>query len=448
MVFTSDFFFGAASVALDGSAAEVNIKYTGMLGGDEQIRFFSLLPNFKVIKDFKVSNDNTAAGKDTGSSPNAGEDLTIVISSTDFPISRCADKEGIEMEFLGVLASANTFRSFYVDNTSSIPRDSEIFTRSKSSYTSLSLVYEYHGGRDAELEKDDDFLVSYLCDFELDYFPFDCHECYIEIDIVNHGSFTSHFHMERFQIDSEESPTTLFYVSKLKLCSVKNETRVSKIVMKFMVSRNAGAFFLTTFLPSMILGIIGCFTHTFDEKDFSDRIMVTLTCLIVIASLFSTTTSVTPNSATPKLVDIFFFFYIARLFMIFIIHSIQGIMYKKRKMVKDGFQKNHEYDNPRLEFEKKWPISYAKKKNLEKSLNREVKLPLRGAWEDDVEVELRTDRSLKVPAMNIDKLGLVLGATIDGIFLLYFSAIIICERYNLFSRFTSDSETCPLTSVY
>ncbi|XP_064081929.1 uncharacterized protein LOC135198288 [Macrobrachium nipponense] len=56
-------------------------------------------------------------------------------------------------------------------------------------------VYEYNGGKDVELEKDDDFLVSYLCDFELDYFPFDCHVCYIEIVIVNHGSFTSHFDM-------------------------------------------------------------------------------------------------------------------------------------------------------------------------------------------------------------------------------------------------------------
>lgn len=79
----------------------------------------------------------------------------------------------------------------------------------------------------------------------------------------------------------------------------------------------------------------------------------------------------------------------------------------------------------------------------------EVQLPLRSAWEDDVEMALKPDRrSVKLSAMNLDRLGLVLGVVIDTVFLFYFSAIIISERYNLFRRFESDTEHCPVSSVH
>ncbi|KAK7077112.1 hypothetical protein SK128_010591, partial [Halocaridina rubra] len=59
--------------------------------------------------------------------------------------------------------------------------------------------------------------------------------------------------------------------------------------------------------------------------------MVALSSLIVIASVFSASSTLTPNSAALKAVDIFIFFYIARLFTIFILHSVQGIILKSQE---------------------------------------------------------------------------------------------------------------------
>lgn len=50
--------------------------------------------------------------------------------------------------------------------------------------------------------------------------------------------------------------------------------------------------------------------------------MVTLSCLIVIASLFSQTTSSMPTTASPKIIDIYFMLYIQNLFYLCIHHTI------------------------------------------------------------------------------------------------------------------------------
>lgn len=54
----------------------------------------------------------------------------------------------------------------------------------------------------------------------------------------------------------------------------------------------------------------------------SDRISVTLSCLIVMATLFSQVAVTSPPSASPKLMDIYFFYSILRLLVTFIHHSI------------------------------------------------------------------------------------------------------------------------------
>ena len=54
--------------------------------------------------------------------------------------------------------------------------------------------------------------------------------------------------------------------------------------------------------------------------------MVTLSCLIVIAALFSQVSSNTPASAIPKVLDYFFFYIIFRLFYIVCHHTFLQII--------------------------------------------------------------------------------------------------------------------------
>ena len=69
-----------------------------------------------------------------------------------------------------------------------------------------------------------------------------------------------------------------------------------------------------------------------------DRIMVTLSCLIVEAGLYSQINSNMPASASPKAVDIFFFYNIARLFWVCLHHTInyRWLAYSKNKKTTGG----------------------------------------------------------------------------------------------------------------
>ncbi|XP_053648433.1 uncharacterized protein [Cherax quadricarinatus] len=99
----------------------------------------------------------------------------------------------------------------------------------------------------------------------------------------------------------------------------------SRDIMNFrlLFFRRYEAYLLTTFVPCIILYLLSELTLThFRLDDFTDRITVTLSLLIVITSLFSQVNSTLPNSPTPKFVDWFFFYCILRVSFIFFLHSI------------------------------------------------------------------------------------------------------------------------------
>ena len=59
---------------------------------------------------------------------------------------------------------------------------------------------------------------------------------------------------------------------------------------------------------------------------FRDRIMVTLSCLIVLASLFSQLSSNLPDSPAPKAIEVLFFFYILKLSYVFMCHTFMALL--------------------------------------------------------------------------------------------------------------------------
>ena len=80
----------------------------------------------------------------------------------------------------------------------------------------------------------------------------------------------------------------------------------------------------------------------------SDRIMVTVICLIVMASLFSQITSTMPSSTETKAVDLFFFYFIIKLFTMCFFHTmlylINRSQYSKDRAPFDDIQTVFEED--------------------------------------------------------------------------------------------------------
>lgn len=59
------------------------------------------------------------------------------------------------------------------------------------------------------------------------------------------------------------------------------------MVLRFLLERWFGSYMLTSYLPCLILLVIGTATQLYPVTAVSDRVMVTLSCLIVLASLLA-----------------------------------------------------------------------------------------------------------------------------------------------------------------
>ena len=78
---------------------------------------------------------------------------------------------------------------------------------------------------------------------------------------------------------------------------------------------------VTIFIPTTLINIISFATFSFKWFDFQNRIMVSLTSLLVLSTLFSQVSSNLPQTSYFKLIDIWFFSSILFAFLTIMTHT-------------------------------------------------------------------------------------------------------------------------------
>ncbi|XP_064098704.1 uncharacterized protein LOC135209879 [Macrobrachium nipponense] len=217
---------------------------------------------------------------------------------------------------------------------------------------------------------------------------------------------------------------------------ITNNTNGDSFHLKFLVSRNFGAYVLTTFLPVMILGLTGDLSHLFESTNFSDRVMLTLTAFIVAASLFAAVSGTNSGTTEVRALDVFFFYYIFRLFMIVVSHTLQGIMLRKVHQQPTGDEKllgKHAL----AEVDPKGYLKSAKfSEELDDAPSTPVYIPLKTAGKEKllgqawaIQPTTEKKRVEATPSRfwenTFDKILLTLGIVLDLVFLGLFVAVVI-----------------------
>ena len=82
----------------------------------------------------------------------------------------------------------------------------------------------------------------------------------------------------------------------------------------------SGFYIFSTYVPTFLMVVICYSTFYFGIDDFTDRIMISLTALLVLATLFTQITQTTPKTAYLKLLDVWFVSCIVMDFVIVILH--------------------------------------------------------------------------------------------------------------------------------
>ena len=146
------------------------------------------------------------------------------------------------------------------------------------------------------------------------------------------------------------------------------------------------------------------------NPSFRDRIMVTLSSLIVLAALFSQMSSTLPDSPAPKAIEVFFFYYIARLSYVFACHTI---LWRLRCCLYTNVNEQKEFNNELIEY----------RPHLKSRIVHPM-IPKADAM-DSQDCPTKTKC---MPLRVIDKVCLYFGLTMDFIFLGLFFLFVATER--------------------
>lgn len=111
-------------------------------------------------------------------------------------------------------------------------------------------------------------------------------------------------------------PSTLnqFEILKVDFTMRKNN---HQMIIKILIKRLLGQHLLATFFPTICIMIISCMTLVIDMAHFEASIMVALTAMLVMHTLYQSTADVLPTTGYIKLIDIWLIFGLVLPFVVF-----------------------------------------------------------------------------------------------------------------------------------
>ncbi|XP_037792353.1 acetylcholine-gated chloride channel subunit acc-1-like [Penaeus monodon] len=160
------------------------------------------------------------------------------------------------------------------------------------------------------------YTVGFMCQFRLQMYPFDTQQCILTYNISN---MRDNYEFVKGGVDFTGERRLLEYmlVKEQMISQVKKGPGAVQVFFKF--KNQYGYYIGNAVVPSLFMVVICYVTLFFDLHDFQDRIMVSLTSLLVLAALFSQTSQSIPKTAYLKHIDVWYIVLITIDFLIIII---------------------------------------------------------------------------------------------------------------------------------
>ncbi|XP_047739092.1 glycine receptor subunit alpha-3-like [Hyalella azteca] len=149
-----------------------------------------------------------------------------------------------------------------------------------------------------------------MCPMDLYIYPFDIQTC--RFNLTLRGKINSKD--VQWSLSQDElleyigSPLQLFQFIYFKKKS--NQDDQQTMMFELRIARRYGSDILVTFLPCFVMELIGLSVFAIPLENLSDRLTVSISCLIVMAALLTQISSTLPVSADPKMIDSWMFIHV------------------------------------------------------------------------------------------------------------------------------------------
>ena len=148
-----------------------------------------------------------------------------------------------------------------------------------------------YDGRENKLLLSRFYNIDFLCNYRMNWFPFDIQECHMVFDIKGKGRDVINLATEKLKYLGEDS-VNQYVIKSSKLVKMEKTNQIKVIIM---MDRNLLTIVLTTIVPTILLNMITYSTTFFKDSHFEAAVAVNLTVMLVLATLFI---SVSTNGAS------------------------------------------------------------------------------------------------------------------------------------------------------
>lgn len=144
-----------------------------------------------------------------------------------------------------------------------------------------------------------EYYQEYACEFDLIYYPFDTQVCTMVFEVQgktdNYVKLAKAYQPGIEFLSSRKLVEYEIQMEAILFTSVKN---ISQGTVKFVFRRNMEFHVTNTFLQTFILTCVGYLSFYFDVDNFSDRVMVVLTTMLVVATITTAIQDVSTKGLT------------------------------------------------------------------------------------------------------------------------------------------------------
>ncbi|KAK4310370.1 hypothetical protein Pmani_018063 [Petrolisthes manimaculis] len=172
-------------------------------------------------------------------------------------------------------------------------------------------------------------VVTSTCDPDLYKFPFDTQTCYLFMPLyvnVVVGNITT-LPLYRSRLLEYEVENMTLTLKQFSLYDSGSENLVLTTRFRHLY----GYYIISIYLPTLLLILISYATFFFNFDDFTDRIMVSVTALLVLSTFLSTASSSMARVSYLTLIDIWLSFSIGCVFIICISHTVLLMLLRSSK---------------------------------------------------------------------------------------------------------------------
>lgn len=173
---------------------------------------------------------------------------------------------------------------------------------------------------------------EFHCEYTLNNFPFDVQRCSIRIAIAKE--------LSDFVELIPNSGTNLEYLANRDLIQfrvtdeVMTLTNEGDVIITITLKRNFHYHLATTYLPSTCLVLAALMVLFIDQKHFEVTLMVALTSMLVMYTLYQGVSNSLPKTAYLKLIDIWLIFGLIMPFAVFVVLVVWELLsYKNNSLV-------------------------------------------------------------------------------------------------------------------